>query len=143
METCSITTQRAILRPVIDRLIRFLDRIHDEREFLAAWYRKNPELPLHLGSRQVQERYDDAVGSLATEVHMILRGLGVEPIQGCSGPFNPQHQHVAGVESTARSELDGHVAKIVRAGFTWSGTMLRPEAVVVFKLERKSHEKNS
>ena len=140
-EACSATTQRAAQRPVIDGLIALLDRICDEREFLTAWYRKDPQLALHLGCRQLHERYDDAVGSFAAEIHMILRSLGVEQIAGCSGPFNPKHQRVVALEMAANPDLDGHVAKIVRAGFTWNGTILRPELVVVFKLERKSDEK--
>jgi len=140
-EACSTTTQRAAQRPVVDGLIALLDRIRDEREFLTTWYRKDTQLALQLGCRQLHERYDDAVGSFAAEIHMILRSLGVEQIAGCSGPFNPQHQRVVALEMAANPDLDGHVAKIVRAGFTWNGTILRPEHVVVFKLERKSDEK--
>ena len=142
-EACSIETQRATQRPIIDRLIALLDRIRDEGAFLTTWYRKDPNFPLHIGCRQLQERYDDALNSYVAEIHMVLRGLGVEQIEGCSGPFNPHHQQVVDVEMTTRPNLDGHVAKIVRAGFMWNGAILRPEQVVVFKKERKSDEEQT
>jgi molecular chaperone GrpE (heat shock protein) len=113
------------------------DRIHDEDAFLVAWYRRSPDLALNLGSRQLQERYDEAVRSFAAEALMILRSLGVEQMQGGAGPFDPQRQRVVAVETTTRPELDGHVARIVRAGFLWNGTLYRPELVVVYKQEQK------
>lgn len=138
-EACSAEARRAMQRPIIDRLIVLLDRIRDDGEFLTARYRKDPNLPLHLGCREVQEGYDAALRSYVAEIHMVLRGLGVEQIEGCSGPFNPKHQEVVGVEMVSNPDLDGHVAKIVRAGFTWDGTILRAERIVVFKMERMNH----
>ena len=143
VEVCSTATQCAIQRPIIDVLIALQDRIHNDVVFLSAWYHKNPDLTLHIGCRQLQERYDNALRSYAAEILIILRGLGVEQIQGVSGRFNPQHQRVVDVELTTQPELDGHIAKILRAGFTWNSTILRPEEVIVFKQEHKNHEKKS
>ncbi len=95
-----------------------------------------PDLQAHLGCRQLQERYNDAVVSFATEILMTLRGLGVEEIQGGAGQFNPQPPRVVDKEMTTRPDMDGHVAKIVRAGFTWNGMMLRPEEVIVYKCKK-------
>ena len=142
-EVCSANTQRAAQRPIIDGLLALLDRIGDEGVYLNAWYRKDPEMAIHAGCGELQGRYDDAVRSLAIEIHIILRGLGVELIQECAGPFNPKHQRVVDVELTSNPKLDGYVARIVRAGFMWDGTILRPEQVVVFKKECKNHGKQS
>lgn len=132
-EACSATTQRAAQRPIVDQIIALYDRINDERAFLNASYRKEPDLALQLGCRQLQERSDSAVRSFASEVLIILRTVGVEPIAAGAGPFDPVNQRVVGVEPTSRADLDGHVSRIVRAGFVWAGTLLRPESVYVFK----------
>lgn len=136
-EACSATTQRATLRPVIDQLLALQDRIGDERAFLTAWYRREPELGMHLGCRQMFERYDSAVQSFVTEIYMILGSLDVHPLNGCAGPFNSQQQKIVGLEATTNPELDGHVARVVRPGFTWAGTVLRPEQISVFKMEKQ------
>ncbi len=141
MEVCSRATQQAAQRPIVDQLIALLDRIREERGFLASWYRKDPNLSFDIGARQLYERYDAAIGSLASESLMILRGLGVEQIDGGSGRFNPQIQEVVDVELTRRPELDGQVARIVRGGFLWNGAILRSERVVVYKKkENQTHE---
>jgi molecular chaperone GrpE (heat shock protein) len=137
VESCSATAQRAAQRPIVDQLIALLDRVRDEESFLAAWYRKNPDLSLNLDCRQLQERYDETVRSFAAEILVILKSLGVEQIVGSAGPLDPQRQRVVAVEMTRRPELDGHVARIVRAGFLWGGTLYRPEQVIVYKQEQK------
>jgi hypothetical protein len=136
-ESCSAMAVRAAQHPVIDRLVAMFDRINDEGAFLNAWYRRNPDTAMNLGSRQLQERYDEAVRSFAAEVLLILRSLGVERIDGSAGQFDPQRQRVVAVETITRSDLDGHVARIIRAGFQWNGTPYRPEQVVVYKQEQK------
>jgi hypothetical protein len=140
-ETCSTTAQHALQRPIIDALVALYDRVCQEARFQSLWYRKDPELTSHLGCRQVQERCESASRSYAAELLRILQSLNVEPIVGGGGQFNPHHQRVVDVEMTSQSELDGHTARIVRPGFTWNSTILRPEEVIVFKLERKNHEK--
>ncbi len=137
VEGCSANTQRTAQRPIIEQLIALFDRLRDEAALLVASYRKDPDLSLHLGGRQLQERYDAAVRSFGVEIVMILRGLGVEVIEGAGGKFNPHLQKVVGVEMAPRPELDGQVARILRAGFSWNGVVLRPEQVIVFKKECK------
>lgn len=132
-EVVSNSARQALLRPVIDGVLALLDRIGNERAFLTAWYRRDPELVLHLGARQMFERYDSAVQSFYTEIYMILRALDVHPLDCGAGRFNPHTQRIVEVEATKNPELDGHVARIFRAGFTWGDTVLRPEQVVVFK----------
>lgn len=132
-ESCSRTTQRAAQRPIVDQLIALYDRVNDERAFLGAWYRKDSELPLHVGARQLQDRSQSAIASFAVEILVILRSIGVEMIEGVCGPFNPQFQKVVGVEPAPRPELDGHVARVVRAGFVWNGLTVRHENVIAFK----------
>lgn len=132
-ETCSAAAQRAAMKPVVDQLIALFDRINEEREFLGSTYRKDLDLVHHLASRQHHERCDGAVRSFALEVQIILRSIGVEPIDAGAGLFDAQLQRVVGVEPSPRADLDGHIARIVRAGWVWNGTLLRPESVVVFK----------
>jgi molecular chaperone GrpE (heat shock protein) len=136
-EVCSATVQRAALRPAIEQLLAMLDRVVDERIYLAAGYRKDPELASILPCRLLFERYDDVLKSCSIELHLILSNLGVCPLAGTAGRFDPHCQRVVGTEPTSNPDLDGHVARIVAGGFTWHGSMLRPEKVVVYKLETK------
>lgn len=135
-EACSMATLRASQKPTIDHLIALLDRICDERSFLGAAFRKDPELTAHLGCRHLHERSDEALGSFVREEMMILATLGIEPLQGPAGRFNPKLQKVVGVDPTSDPQRDGQVSKIVRAGFVWHGSVLRPEQVSVFKMEK-------
>jgi molecular chaperone GrpE (heat shock protein) len=132
-ESCSTTTQRAAQRPIVDQLIALYDRIDDERAFLNISYRKEPDLGLNLGCRQLQERSDSAIRSFAAEVLIILRAVGVEPFAAGAGRSDPRIQNIVGVEPTSQADLDGHIARIIRAGFTWNGTQVRPESVIAFK----------
>jgi molecular chaperone GrpE (heat shock protein) len=136
-EVCSATVQRSALRPVIEQFLAMLDRVVDERTYLAAGYRKDPELASNLPCRLLFERYDDALKSCSIELHLILGNLGVHPLAGTAGRFDAHCQKVVGTEPTSNPDLDGHVARIVAEGFTWNGSMLRPERVVVYKLETK------
>lgn len=125
--------ERACLRPVIDQLLALHDRIDDERQFLGASFRRDADLATQIGARQLQAQHDGAARSFAAEILMILRGLGVEPLE-LSGPeLNPHLQRVVGVESTSSAELDGRIARITRRGFRWNGALLRPEQVIVYK----------
>jgi len=142
-EACSAIAQRAIQRPIIDALVNLHDRIRNEAMFHSLRYRENAELTRNVGCRQLYEWTDDALRSYAAEVLQILQGLGVELIVGSGGIFNPHHQRVREVEPTCQPELDGHVARILRAGFIWHGSVLRSEEVTVFKMERKNHEKGT
>lgn len=69
---------------------------------------------------------------------MLLASLGVEKLEPPSGAINPRLQHVVGVEpAPPPPELDGHVARVVAAGFTWNGAIHRLEKVIAYK-EKKS-----
>jgi hypothetical protein len=141
LEACATTAQRATQRPIIDAVMALHDRVCQETQFQSLWYHKDPELAGHLGCRQLQERWESAARSYAAEILRILHSLDVEPIVSGGGQFNPHHQRVVNVEPTAQPELDGHIARIVRPGFTWHRQILRPEEVIVYKKERRPHEK--
>jgi hypothetical protein len=141
MESCSSAAQRGTQRPIIDALIALYDRVCQESQFQSLWYRKDPELTGHLGCRQLHERWESAARSYAAEVLRMLQQLGVEPIVGGGGQFDPQIQHVVSVEMTAQPELHGQIARRLRAGFTWHGQVLRSEEVIVYKKERRYGEK--
>lgn len=131
--------QDSAVNPIIDQQIAMLDRVRDERAFLATAFRKDNDLTLDANARQYFEQYDAAIASVVTEILMNLRALGVEQTQGNAGPFDPKTQRVVGIEETSRADLDGHVARIVRAGFTRNGAQIRPELVIVY---RKGEEKS-
>jgi len=125
--------QRACLRPAIDQLLALHDRIDDERQFLAASFRRDVDLATHVEARRLQAQHDAAARSFATEILMILRGLGVEPLEPSGPDLDPHMQRVVGVEPNSRAELDGRIARIARRGFRWNGALLRPEQVIVYK----------
>mgnify|MGYP001292905592 CR=1 FL=1 len=132
-DTSIQAAQHSAVRPIVDHLIAVFDRIQDERAFLAAGFRKDVNLTLDARVRYFFEKYDAAIGSVATEILMILRGMGVEQTQANAGPFDPRTQKVVSIEDTARANLDGHVARVVRAGFHRGGTLIRPELVIVYR----------
>ena len=124
---------RACLRPVIDQILALHDRIDDERQFLGVSFRRDADLATHIGARQLQAQHDAAAQSFGTEILMILRGMGVEPLDVSGPELDPHLQRVVDVELTSRAELDGRIARITRRGFRWNGALLRPEQVIVYK----------
>lgn len=132
-DSCSQTATRAILRPVIERLISLVDRMQADRKFQALRFQRNPELGNHLGCRQLHQANDEMVASFYQELLMILQTLDVTPLQSPAGRFDPKDQQVVKVEPTTNAELNGHVKEIVRAGYVWCGTVLRPEQIIVYK----------
>jgi len=132
-DAVAANVHRACLRPVIDQLLALHDRIDDERQFLSASFRRDADLATHIGARQLQTQHDGAARSFAAEILMILRGLGVEPLDVSGPELDPHLQRVVGVDLTSRAELDGRIARITRRGFRWNGALLRPDQVIVYK----------
>ena len=132
-DAVAANVHRACLRPVIDQLLALHDRIDDERQFLSASFRRDADLATHIGARHLQAQHDDAERSFAAEILMILRGLGVEPLEVSGPELDPHLQRVVGVEPTSCAELDGRIARITRRGFRWNGAQLRPEQAIVYK----------
>lgn len=129
---------KATERPLLERLIAYRDRMLSEQTFLVASYQRDAGLSAHLGCRQVFEQHQAALAALDQELLDILRGAGVVPLRGVGGPFDPQRQRVVGVEPTSDKRRDGHVAKIVRCGYSWHGTVIRAEEVVIVKFKEGS-----
>ncbi len=136
-EATSDAARKTILRPIVDQLVAMRDRVLAEREFLSASYHREPELHGHLGCRQLHQQAEAVLTSLSQELLSILRQLDVIPIQAPAGQFNPRHQQIVSVEPTSDPQRDGHVSKILRPGYLWCGTVLRPEWVVVYKLTKE------
>jgi len=131
----SEATADAALRPVVNRVLELVDRMAAEREFLAASYRDNPELVTNLACRRLWTQCDLAIGSFIQECHVLLEGLGIRPIEGPAGRFDPRCQQIVGTTPTAEDRLDGHISRIVRPGYLRKGEVLRAEKVFVFKME--------
>ncbi|MCB9852829.1 MAG: nucleotide exchange factor GrpE [Phycisphaerales bacterium] len=125
--------QDSAVNPIIEQQIVMLDRVRDERAFLASAFHKDTHLTLDVGARQFFEQYDAALASVVTEILMNIRGFGVEQAHGKAGPFDPKSQRVVGTDESTRPDLDGHVARVVRPGFSRNGTQIRPELVIVYR----------
>ena len=131
--TCSAASRRATLGPVIEQIIALHDRSREEQVLLGSWYRCNADMLARLDCRQLFERCEAILSSITAETLMILRTFDVYPLAAGGGVFNPRQQRVVAVEHTTNPDLDGRVARIVRLGFMWAGSIQRPEQVVVFK----------
>lgn len=129
--------RQALLAPIVTQLLAVHDRILSEVAFQAAFCRRLEATSLDTGVRAVFEQCESAQRSYVAELRMLLASLGVEPLETAPGPIKPRLQHVVGVEPTASPELDGHVARVVAAGFTWNGAIHRLEKVIAYKLEKK------
>lgn len=73
---------------------------------------------------------------LRSEVRMSLERHGVAPYRSAGGPLEPRRQRTLSVAETGDPELDGKVARSLRAGYLWGTQVLRPEDVVVHRLRR-------
>ena len=136
-DTCSAASRRATLGPVIEQIIALHDRSREEQVLLGSWFRRDADMLARLDCRQLFERCDAILGSITAETLMILRTFDVYPLAAGGGVFNPRQQRVVAVELTTNPDLDGQVARVVRLGFMWAGSIHRPEQVVVFKQEAK------
>ncbi len=137
-EFCGKAVRQTTQRPIIHQLIALEDRIRTEQVFLETLYQKDQQLSGHVGCRQLYEQLEAVITSVRDEVRAILWAIDVSPIQGTTGGrFDPRHHQVVRVKPTADPQLDGHIIQIVRPGYLWRGTVLRPEQVVVFKLRKE------
>lgn len=125
----------AIQRPMAERLIAVIDRIRTEQAYLAAYVEKDPDCAMHAGCRRVHDHSHQIANSIIEELTWILRDLGAEPLHGPGLQFDPKIQRVVQAEPTTDRSFDGQVCRVLRSGYTWRGTVLRPEEVVVYKHE--------
>ena len=72
-----------------------------------------------------------ALAQVSSQLLDILGKLGLEAVPGAGEPFDPQF-HDAVAHAEAEEDLEGPVVdEVLRAGFAWRGTVLRPAMVRV------------
>lgn len=130
--------RQALLTPIVNQLLAIYDRIPAEIAYQVALCRRLEARTLGGDLRTIVEQCESAQRSYMAELLLILTSLGLQRIETSGGPFNPQCQYVVGVEATSQPELDGHVARVLSAGFLWNGALYRPEKIIVYKLEKKA-----
>lgn len=67
----------------------------------------------------------------------ILDQNGVDIYQDDTEVFNPRTQKAMKNVPTDDPELNKHIAKCLRPGYRWNGTILKPELVQIYKYEEK------
>lgn len=91
---------------------------------------------------------DDHLSTLTTfreELKEILYRRGVELVQIDRPEFDSALQRAVGTEETELNEEDGHVARVVRKGFSVQNQIFRPEEVIVKKFipNAKKHQNDN
>lgn len=82
----------------------------------------------------------DNILSFQKEILHILKRQGVFLIDREATKFDEQFQEAIDLKPMSRPEDDQTVIEVVRRGFTYHGTILRPEEVVVGKYKEKKEE---
>jgi len=77
--------------------------------------------------------------SLKEELEEILLRREIEPIKSPIDFFNPKFHKAVGLEQVESVELDGKIIRVLRDGFIYRETVLRPQEVVVGRYKPK-HE---
>ncbi|MBN2910628.1 nucleotide exchange factor GrpE [Polycladomyces sp. WAk] len=150
------------LNHIIEKRIRYdktkeeaFDRLYAELEELKqdAAFRQNKPLYIDLillfdrldnMSREIDT--DSEVGrtfarlldTLRDEVLEILYRREVQLLRTGSDVFDPRLQHAIGVEPTDDPAENNRVARVVRHGFLYRDTVLRPEEVIVKRYRSSS-----
>jgi molecular chaperone GrpE (heat shock protein) len=110
------------LRPLYIDLILLIDRMNSIYNTKLDSGCKSPELV-------------DTLQTLSHEVLEILYRRGVELIVSTSTTFDPKIQQVVEVMPTDDPEEDNQVVEVLRHGFKYKDVVLRPEEVVVKKIQ--------
>jgi molecular chaperone GrpE (heat shock protein) len=143
------------LNHIIENRIRYdktkeeaFDRLYAELEELKqdAAFRQNKPLYIDLillfdrvdnMSREIDTEYEVGrtfarlLETLRDEVLEILYRREVQLLRTGSDSFDPRVQHAIGVEHTDDPAENNRVARVVRHGFLYRDTVLRPEEVIV------------
>lgn len=73
----------------------------------------------------------DVLESLQDELKEILSRRAIEPMTNVACFFDPAYQRAVSTENVESAEVDGKVIRVLREGFAYRGTVLRPQEVVV------------
>ena len=132
---------------LVSRVVERLDAL--ERDFLFREFRQPVFRDLVLLTDRVTSlsaQFGDskavaaAFESIERELLEILRRQGVTPIEATCEAFNAESQEVVAVECTDDPAMDSAVLAVKRRGFSYRGTILRPQGVVVARLQKEVAE---
>lgn len=73
----------------------------------------------------------DVLESLQSELKEILSRREIKSMENAPDVFDPVTQRAVSIESVQSVEHDGKVIRVLREGFAYKGTVLRPQEVVV------------
>lgn len=88
-------------------------------------------------SASVPPSFAELLQTLSDELLEILYRREVEMITSSSKSFDPRWQRAIGAESTNIPSENNQVAQVVRRGFRYRQTILRPEEVIIRKYQPK------
>ncbi len=129
---------------LISRVVERLDNL--ERDFLFREFRQPIFQDLMLLSDRatvLSAQFEDdaatttAFQSIERELLDILRRQGVTPIDESGTVFNPKLQEAMAIESTHDPGMECAVLAVRRRGFTYRGTVIRPQGVVVARYAKE------
>lgn len=122
MEDLKQDQEIAQLRPLYIDLILLIDRMNSIYNTKIDSGCKSPELV-------------DTLQTLSHEVLEILYRRGVELIVSTSTAFDPKIQQVVEIVPTDDPEEDSQIVEVLRHGFKYKDVILRPEEVVIKKVQ--------
>lgn len=99
------------MRPLLRELILLLDRINT------------------FADEHLNEQSSDFALSIYEELLLILQHYGLEQIK-TAPVFDFRIQRVVGMRESEGCE-DGHIVEVVRKGYEYLGSVLRPEEVII------------
>lgn len=141
------TQQDEAKRLLVSKMVDRLDAL--ESDFLFREFRKPicQELIMLLdrvSSLSTQLPHDEqataALKSIERELLEILKHQGVTTLEQPDNAFNEEIQEVLQVERTSDPCMDGIVLRVLRAGFSYRGTVLRPQGVAVARFKEEVAE---
>ena len=98
---------------------------------------------IQLAKVDLEAPLSDILESLQEELKEILSRREIEPIIGAPAFFDPAFQRAVSTEIVEIAQLDGKVIRVLRGGFTYKGTVLRPEEVVVGRYQPSQPNRES
>lgn len=132
---------------LVSRVVERLDALERDflfREFRQPVFRDLVLLTDRLASLSAQfgdsEDVAAAFKSIERELLEVLRRQGVTPIEATCEAFNAESQEAVAVECTDDPAMDSVVLAVRRRGFSYRGTILRPQGVVVARLQKEVAE---
>lgn len=109
-----------LLKPFINATISLID---DTNSFLSR-----------LGENE-SRKAEKYLRNIPDDLWDILEQCGMERYDEESEIFNPRMQKAIKAIPTSNPSLDKHIARRIRAGYLWNGTIIKPELVQIYKYE--------